>query len=192
MWMQERRRHDTYPDQVLAARVLGSPLHCSQCKHPREKHGSLAKKILAFEHIPDGGRVLVEYIQREKMRKRERRFEHRSDVKTEGGPKVEVVVERVGEGMEVKSGDVVRCHYDAFLKSSMERFETSREGRPIEFTMGMGRMVAGWEMGMKGVRPGAKRRVTVPPELAYGGQKVGGERNATVVFVIEVLAVDAS
>lgn len=191
MWMQERRHHDTYPDQVFAARIVGRPLHCSQCKHPREKHGSLLRKILAFEHIPDGGRVLVEYTRRETLRKRERRFEHRPDVKTENGPTVQIVEERVGEGTEVKSGDVVRCHYDVFLKSTMERFETSRGGRPFEFTMGLGQMVAGWEMGMKGVRPGAKRRITVPPELAYGRQQVAGERNATIVFVVEVLAIDA-
>lgn len=191
MWLQERRYHNTYADEVLAAGVIGRPLQCSHCKHPREKHGSLTKKILHFEHIPDGGGVLVEYTRREEMRKRERRFEHRTDVKTESRPTVDVKEERAGEGVGAKGGDVVRCHYDAFLKSSMERFETSRGGKPFEFTMGTGQVVAGWEIGMKGVRRGAKRRITVPPELAYEAKKVAGERYATVVFVIEVLAVDA-
>lgn len=190
MWMTERSTQTSYPDEMLAANIVNRPLKCSRCKHPREKHGSLKRRLLTFDYMPNGGVVYVEHYKRESIRRKERRFDG-SAVRVEDRPKVEVKEEKKGEGLPVKSGDVVRCHYDAFLKSTMEKFESSRDGRPFEFTMGSGQVVAGWEMGLRGVRKGGKRRITVPPELAYRGKAINGERNATIVFVIEVLALDS-
>lgn len=54
--------------------------------------------------------------------------------------------------------------------------------------LGAGDVIPGWDMGMRGMRVGEVRRITVPPHLAYGRSVVGGVRDATLVFDIELLA----
>lgn len=191
MWMAERRAEESFVNEMLAADILNRPLKCSRCHHPREMHGTLTKRLLTFENMPDGGRVLTEYTRRQALERKERRF---SDLQVlrERRPSVEINEEREGHGLPVKNGDVVVCHYDAFLKTTMEKFESSRDdGKPFRFTFGAAQVVPGWEMGLKGVKPGAKRRLTVPPELAYRGKEICGERNVTIVFVIDVVSLEA-
>lgn len=189
MWLGERKGFESYSDEVLAANIINRSLKCSLCKCSREYHGTLKKRVLTFDTIPNGGQVLVEHLQRETAAKRERRFEG-MDVQMEDRPEVVMKEERKGEGVPLKSGDIVRCHYDAFLKTTMEKFETSRGGRPFEYKAGSGQVIPGWEMGMKFAQKGARRRITVPPELAYRGRQVAGERNATLEYVIDVVSID--
>lgn len=191
MWMSERRSQSTFTNEMLAADIVNRPLKCSHCQHPREMHGTLTKRLLTFDAMPDGGAVLAEYTRRQTLQRRERRFTD-NQVLRERRPSVDINEELHGHGIPVKNGDVIVCHYDAFLNSTMEKFESSRDhDQPFRFTFGAAQVVPGWELGLKGVKPGAKRRITVPPELAYRGKEICGQRNVTIVFIIEVLSLES-
>ncbi len=99
---------------------------------------------------------------------------------------------RKGTGRTVEPGDVVTVHYEGFLKNGTKIDSTVDKGQPMSFLLGGGMLMPGWEAGLEGARVGDKRKLIVPPDLAYGAQ--GSEDgkippNATIVFVIEVLKV---
>lgn len=188
MWMSERMVHSTYPDEMLSANIVGRPLKCSRCDCPREQHGTLQQRVLTCQHMPDGGRVFVEQQRRAVLDRRERRFQNATV--RERRPAIDVKQIADGEGVPAKAGDVVVCHYDAYSSSTMERFETSRDGEPFRFTVAAAQVVPGWEMGVKGVKKGARRKITVPPELAYRAKEICGERNVTIIFDIQVLNIE--
>lgn len=187
IWMHERKAHTTYPDEMLSAGIIDRPLKCSLCEHPRQMHGTLQTKILTCEHMPDGGRVFMEQRRRQTQQRRERRFPTAANDRVrERRPSVEINVVTEGEGLPAKGGDVIVCHYDAYVNSTMERFETSRSDAPFRFTVGAAQSIPGWEMGLKEVKKGERRKIVVPPQLAYRGREICGERNVTVLFDVEV------
>ena len=71
------------------------------------------------------------------------------------------------------------------------QFDTSVGVAPLEFTLGAGDVIAGWDQGLIGLKVGGKRRLTIPPALAYGEQGCGGiiPPQATLVFEVELLEV---
>ena len=96
----------------------------------------------------------------------------------------------VGAGAEVKEGDEVVVHYIGTLQSG-EEFDNSRKrGEPFSFTIGEGRVIAGWEQGLVGMKVGGQRILVIPPDLAYGAQEIGPiPPNSTLVFAIELLEI---
>lgn len=96
-----------------------------------------------------------------------------------------------GTGKQVREGDRVVVHYTGSL-STGEQFDNSRDrGQPLSFTVGAGRVIAGWEKGILGMRQGGTRVLVIPPELAYGSRAVSGiPANSTLVFTIELLEVE--
>lgn len=96
-----------------------------------------------------------------------------------------------GTGAAVTEGDTVSVHYVGSLPNG-ERFDSSHDrGEPFTFTVGAGRVIAGWEQGLLGMREGGTRILVVPPELGYGSQRFGSiPANATLVFAVELLAVE--
>lgn len=99
---------------------------------------------------------------------------------------------KMGSGIEVRNGSEVLVHYDAFVRASMEKFESSRGGRALCLTVGRGDVVKGWDQGIVGMRVGGRRRIEVPSELAFGAAKVMGNRNVDVVFDVRVEAVTST
>jgi FKBP-type peptidyl-prolyl cis-trans isomerase len=97
---------------------------------------------------------------------------------------------RRGTGDEARAGDDVRVHYVGTLADG-RKFESSRErGEPYGFRLGVGRVLAGWDRGIEGMRVGEVRRLTVPPSMGYGGSAVGAiPPNATLVFEVELVDV---
>ncbi|MBM5811840.1 MAG: FKBP-type peptidyl-prolyl cis-trans isomerase [Gammaproteobacteria bacterium] len=84
--------------------------------------------------------------------------------------------------------------YDAAAPGGRGRqFDSSRgRGQPFAFVLGEGRVIAGWEQGCTGMQVGGRRRLIIPPELAYGESGVGDgliPPGATLLFEIELLAV---
>lgn len=98
---------------------------------------------------------------------------------------------RVGGGKEVKSGDTVSVHYTGWLADGT-KFDSSRDrSQPFNFTLGAGRVIAGWDDGLPGMKVGGKSRLTIPSSLGYGAQGVAGviPPNSVLIFEVELLNV---
>jgi FKBP-type peptidyl-prolyl cis-trans isomerase len=106
------------------------------------------------------------------------------------GMKVEVLKE--GTGVVAKAGDMVSVHYVGTLENGTKFDSSIDRGEPFSFTLGENRVIKGWELGVSGMKIGEKRKLTIPSELAYGNQAVGGviPANATLVFEVELLGIN--
>ena len=96
-----------------------------------------------------------------------------------------------GEGKEAKAGQTVSVHYTGWLPNG-EKFDSSRDrNQPFDFTLGAGQVIAGWDEGVAGMKVGGKRKLVIPPDLAYGtaGAPPDIPPGATLVFEVELLAV---
>lgn len=97
----------------------------------------------------------------------------------------------VGTGAAAKNGDTVVVHYTGWLTDGT-KFDSSLDaGTPFEFTLGQGGVIAGWDQGLIGMQVGGKRKLTIPPHLAYGTAGAGGviPPNATLIFEVELLEI---
>ena len=103
-----------------------------------------------------------------------------------------------GTGAEIKSGQNALVHYTGWLydagapENKGKKFDSSLDrNQPFEFPVGDGLVIRGWDEGVVGMKVGGKRRLTIPPELAYGekGFPPVIPPNSTLVFEIELLAV---
>ncbi len=97
----------------------------------------------------------------------------------------------VGTGDEAVANTKVTVHYTGWLEDG-KKFDSSLDrGRPFSFTLGAGRVIQGWDQGVKGMKVGGKRELVIPPELGYGARGAGNAipPNATLKFEIELLAV---
>jgi peptidylprolyl isomerase len=75
----------------------------------------------------------------------------------------------VGSGAEVSAGDQVRVHYVGVAYSTGEEFDASyNRGAPLDFKLGTGRVIAGWDRGVAGMRVGGRRRLVIPPHCIRG------------------------
>lgn len=105
----------------------------------------------------------------------------------------ELIIEdlAVGEGPEAAAGTRIMIHSKGMLENG-DVFDTSHdEVHPYIFTLGANQVIDGWEQGIPGMKPGGKRRLTVPPRLAFGNSSGGAvPPNSTVIFEIELFKVD--
>jgi FKBP-type peptidyl-prolyl cis-trans isomerase len=113
---------------------------------------------------------------------------------TPGG--VQVTELQVGTGLEAAPGRTVAVLYTGWLWERGRKglvFDTNREsGDPLTFRMGKGKVIQGWEEGLRGLRVGGRRRLLVPPGLAYGPQGTSDGTippGATLCFEVELVAV---
>jgi peptidylprolyl isomerase len=98
---------------------------------------------------------------------------------------------KIGTGEEVKNGDTVSVHYIGTLQDGTEFDNSRKRGAPIEFEVGAGRVIQGWEEGLIGMKVGGERVLVIPPEMAYGEAGVGPiPPNATLVFALELMAIN--
>ena len=98
----------------------------------------------------------------------------------------------VGAGDEATAGSEVDVHYVGVSWSSGRQFDASWDRRDtFSFRLGAGQVIPGWDQGVAGMRVGGRRRLTIPPELAYGSRGAGGVigPDETLVFVVDLLGV---
>ena len=98
----------------------------------------------------------------------------------------------VGEGDEATKGSVVEVHYVGVSWQTRKQFDASWDrGDTFRFNLGAGQVIKGWDQGVAGMRVGGRRRITIPPNLAYGKQGAGRAigPNETLVFVVDLLSV---
>ena len=98
----------------------------------------------------------------------------------------------VGEGAEATAGHPVEVHYVGVSWSNGQQFDASWDrGDTFTFTLGAGQVIEGWDRGVAGMRVGGQRRLTLPPELAYGSRGAGGVigPDETLVFVVDLVGV---
>lgn len=98
----------------------------------------------------------------------------------------------VGEGEQATKGRKVDVHYVGVAWSTGEQFDASWDrGEPLSFRLGAGEVIVGWDQGVEGMKVGGRRRLTIPPALAYGSRGAGGviKPNETLVFVVDLVAV---
>jgi peptidylprolyl isomerase len=104
---------------------------------------------------------------------------------------LQYTIDTPGTGAQPQAGQLVTVHYTGWLTDGT-KFDSSHDrGRPIEFPLGQGRVIKGWEEALAAMKVGEKRTIVIPPDLAYGAPGRGGviPPNATLVFKVELVGV---
>jgi peptidylprolyl isomerase len=109
-------------------------------------------------------------------------------------PPAELVITDVteGAGAEARSGSTVSVHYVGVAHSTGEQFDASYDrGAPLEFRLGIGQVISGWDRGVEGMKVGGRRQLVIPPHLGYGDRGAGGviQPGETLIFVVDLLDV---
>ncbi|MEU2395727.1 FKBP-type peptidyl-prolyl cis-trans isomerase [Streptomyces sp. NPDC007369] len=113
----------------------------------------------------------------------------------EGAPPSELQITDLtnGDGAEATKGSTVSVHYLGVSFSTGEEFDASwNRGQAFEFPLGAGRVIKGWDMGVEGMKVGGRRKLVIPPHLAYGDRSPSPaiKPGETLIFVVDLLAVD--
>jgi len=105
---------------------------------------------------------------------------------------IRYIIQRQGSGDKPASGRTVSVNYEGRLLSGIVFDRSELRGRPLEFQVGTGRVIQGWDETVLDMRPGEKRLVIIPPELAYGDNDVGNgviPANSFLIFEMELVSV---
>ncbi|MFN8083133.1 MAG: FKBP-type peptidyl-prolyl cis-trans isomerase [Dermatophilaceae bacterium] len=109
-------------------------------------------------------------------------------------PPTELVIEDlvIGDGEPATAGRTVSTHYVGVAWSTGEEFDASwNRGAPLDFRVGRGQVIKGWDDGLLGMRVGGRRRLVIPPHLGYGARGAGNviKPGETLIFVVDLVDV---
>jgi peptidylprolyl isomerase len=112
----------------------------------------------------------------------------------EGPPPTDLEITDLTEGAgdEATAGSTVSVHYVGVAHSTGEEFDASyNRGAPLDFRLGVGQVITGWDQGVQGMKVGGRRKLVIPPHLGYGDRGAGGaiKPGETLIFVVDLLAV---
>jgi peptidylprolyl isomerase len=112
----------------------------------------------------------------------------------DGPPSYQLEIEDIveGEGEEAVDGRIVEVHYVGVSWKTKREFDASyNRGDTFKFGLGKGQVIRGWDQGVAGMKVGGRRRITIPPDLAYGKRGAGGVigPDETLVFVVDLIGV---
>lgn len=105
---------------------------------------------------------------------------------------LQIIDLEVGTGPEAVNGKRVAVHYAGVAYSTGEEFDASYgRGEPLVFPLGAGRVITGWDRGLVGMKVGGRRKLVIPPQLAYGDRGAGGviAPGETLIFVCDLVGV---
>jgi peptidylprolyl isomerase len=105
---------------------------------------------------------------------------------------LEVIEITEGDGAEATSGSTVSVHYVGVAHSTGEEFDASyNRGAPLDFRLGVGQVISGWDQGVQGMKVGGRRKLVIPPHLGYGDRGAGGviKPGETLIFVVDLMDV---
>jgi peptidylprolyl isomerase len=111
-----------------------------------------------------------------------------------GEPPADLEIKEIweGDGPAAKAGDTVSVHYVGVAFSTGEEFDASwNRGTPLQFQLGVGQVIAGWDQGVQGMKVGGRRQLTIPAHLAYGDRGAAGAiaPGETLIFVCDLVGV---
>ena len=114
--------------------------------------------------------------------------------KPSGDPPSKLEIEDIvkGKGKAAKEGDTVSVQYAGVSFSTGQEFDASwNRGEPFSFGLGQGQVIPGWDEGVAGMKVGGRRKLTIPPDMAYGetGSPPAIGPNETLIFVIDLLEI---
>jgi peptidylprolyl isomerase len=114
--------------------------------------------------------------------------------KPAGAPPASLQVRDIvkGKGRAAKPGDQLTMQYVGVSFSTGQEFDASWDrGQPFKFQLGAGMVIPGWDQGLVGIKPGGRRELVIPPDLAYGpqGQPPSIGPNETLIFVVDAVKV---
>ncbi len=109
-------------------------------------------------------------------------------------PPADLVISDItqGDGAEAKAGSTVSVHYVGVAHSTGEEFDASyNRGTPLQFRLGIGQVISGWDQGIQGMKVGGRRQLVIPPHLGYGDRGAGGaiKPGETLIFVCDLMGV---
>jgi peptidylprolyl isomerase len=109
-----------------------------------------------------------------------------------GEPPADLEIEdiTIGDGQEATEGTFVAVHYVGVSHSTGAQFDASWDrGQPLRVKLGAGQVIDGWDRGLQGMKVGGRRRLTIPPRLAYGDRGAGNviAPGETLVFVCDLV-----
>jgi peptidylprolyl isomerase len=105
---------------------------------------------------------------------------------------LEIHDEITGDGAEATAGSTVSAHYVGVAFSTGEEFDASwNRGQPLQFKLGAGQVITGWDQGIQGMRVGGRRKLVIPPQMAYGDRGAGAviKPGETLIFVVDLVDV---
>ena len=102
---------------------------------------------------------------------------------------LQYVVLKPGDGAVAQAGRMVSVHYTGYLTDGTKFDSSVDRGQPIQFTLGVGQVIKGWDEGVAGMKVGEQRKLIIPPDLAYGpqGHPPVIPPNSTLVFDVELM-----
>ncbi len=104
---------------------------------------------------------------------------------------LEIIDTVPGTGAAAVKGALISCHYEGRLEDGTKFDSSFDRGQPLEFVVGVGRVIKGWDQGLMGMKVGGKRTLRIPASLAYGDRQVGPVigPNSNLIFDVELIDV---